>query len=86
MNTILLDEYLPCVWMWCRCPQNMSEDRRWLGRSVAGVHNAAAGTAAWGLPRASPQLDHTRINAGKADQQFFVHFLQINSFCMDPFS
>ena len=64
----------------------MSEDRRWPGRSVAGVHNAAAGTAAWGLPRASPQLDHTRINAGKADQQFFVHFLQINYFCMDPFS
>ena len=43
------------------------------GPSVAGVHNAAAGTAAWGLPRASPQLDHTRINAGKADQQLFVH-------------
>ena len=64
----------------------MCEDRQWLGRSVAGVHNAAAGTAAWGLPRASPQLDHTRINAGKADQQFFVHFLQINSFSMDPFS
>ena len=39
------------------------------GPSVARVHNAAASSAA-----CLPQLDHTHINAGKADQQFCLHF------------
>ena len=72
MNAILLNEYLPCAWMWLDMvlpSKYVAEERRWPGRVllVFTMQLPAARPA-------SPQLDHTHINAGKADQQFCLHF------------
>ena len=76
MNVVLLNEYLPCAWMWLDMvlpSKYVAEERRWPGRVllVFTMQLPAARPA-------SPQLDHTHINAGKADQQFFVQFCLAN--------
>ena len=72
VNVVLLNEKLPCAWMWLDMvlpSKYVAEERRWPGRVllVFTMQLPAARPA-------SPQLDHTHINAGKADQQFCLHF------------